>query len=89
QEIFAEQFTVTEKVDLLLKMTNQGRSVSLGRLFLGMRSRQEIVCTFLAVLELIKLNRLTARQDEHFDEIVIEQTDENSWEPVLEEEESL
>jgi len=89
QEIFAEQFTVTEKVDVLLKMTNQGRSVSLGRLFLGMRSRQEIVCTFLAVLELIKLNRLTARQDSHFDEIVIEQTSEEDWEPVLEEDESL
>ncbi len=88
-EIFSEQFTVTEKVDVLLKMTGQGRSVSLGRLFLGMRSRQEIVCTFLAVLELIKLNRLTARQDSHFEEIVIEQTDENDLEPVLNEDEEL
>lgn len=87
QEIFAEQFTVTEKVDVLLKMTGQGRSVSLGRVFLGMRSRQEIVCTFLAVLELIKLNRLTARQDSHFEEIVIEQIGET--EPELKEDEEL
>ncbi len=86
-EIFSEQFTVTEKVDVLLKMTGKGRSVSLGRLFLGMRSRQEIVCTFLAVLELIKLNRLAARQDGHFEEIVIEQVEGNEPESVLKEDE--
>ena len=89
QEIFAEQFTVAEKVDVLLAMTTKGKSVSLGRIFLGMRSRQEIVCTFLAVLELIKLNRLSARQDSHFEEIVVEQVDTNDLEPVLKEDEEL
>jgi len=87
QEIFAEQFTVAEKVDALLKMTGNGRSISLGRIFMGMRSRQEIVCTFLAVLELIKLNRLAARQDSHFEEIVIEQVEGDDPEPVLKEDE--
>jgi segregation and condensation protein A len=72
-EIFAEQFTVSEKVDYLLEVTKNGKPFTLGRLFCGMRSRHEIVCTFLAVLELIKLNRLCARQNSHFDEIVIEQ----------------
>jgi segregation and condensation protein A len=76
QEIFAEQFTVADKVDLLLEATSKGKKLTLGRLFRNMRSRQEIVCTFLAVLELIKLNRLAARQDNHFDEIVIEQIEE-------------
>lgn len=78
QEIFAEQYTVAEKVDELLDRTDAGKKISLGRLFIGMRSRQEIVCTFLAVLELIKLNRLAAWQDRHFEEIVIEQVDEVS-----------
>ena len=87
QEIFAEQFTVAEKVDSLLELTRSGKTISLGRIFRGMRSRQEIVCTFLAVLELIKLNRLAARQDSHFEEIVIEQTGE--LEPVLKEDEEL
>jgi segregation and condensation protein A len=86
QEIFAEQFTVAEKVDSLLQMTQKGKTVSLGRVFLGMRSRQEIVCTFLAVLELIKLNRLKARQDTHFDEIVIEQCEETGESRSLPEE---
>ena len=88
-EIFAEQFTVSEKVDYLLEATKNGKPLTLGRLFRGMRSRHEIVCTFLAVLELIKLNRLAARQDNHFDEIVIEQVEGGEPEPVLQEEESV
>jgi len=77
QEIFAEQYTVGEKVDDLLARTHGGKTISLSRLFVDMRSRQEIVCVFLAVLELIKLNRLAARQDGHFEEIVIEQIEES------------
>ena len=77
QEIFAEEYTVGDKIDDLLRRTDNGQKISLGRLFVGMRSRQEIVCTFLAVLELIKLNRLAARQDSHFEEIVIEQVEES------------
>jgi segregation and condensation protein A len=86
-EIFAEQFTVSEKVDYLLETTKNGKPLTLGRLFRSMRSRQEIVCTFLAVLELMKLNRLAARQDNHFGEIVIEQVDGDAPEPVLQENE--
>jgi segregation and condensation protein A len=88
-EIFAEQFTVSEKVDHLLKLTQNGKPLTLGRLFRDMRSRQEIVCTFLAVLELMKLNRLAARQADHFGEIVIEQIEGDMPEPVLQEEESV
>lgn len=84
-EIFAEQYTVSEKVDYLLELTRNGKPLTLGRLFRGMRSRHEIVCTFLAVLELIKLNRLAARQDNHFDEIVIEQVEGGEPEPTLQE----
>ena len=76
QEIFAEQYTVADKLDVLINLTKSGKTLSLGRVFLGMRSRQEIVCTFLALLELIKLNKLQAKQDSHFDEIVIERVDE-------------
>lgn len=87
-EIFAEQFTVSDKVDYLLDATKAGKPLTLGRLFRGMRSRQEIVCTFLAMLELMKMNRLAARQTDHFGEIVIEQIEGNIHEPVLQEEET-
>jgi len=76
---------VGEKVDDLLKRTRGGKTISLGRLFFGMRSRQEIVCVFLAMLELIKINRLVARQDSHFEEIVIEQVDGGDQDTVFEE----
>jgi len=78
QEIFGDQFSVAEKVDELIAQTRNGGSVSLGALFRGMRSRHEIVCTFLAVLELIKLNRLAARQDSHFEDIMIEALEEET-----------
>lgn len=52
-----------------LKITKR---LSITDLFTGMVSRQEIVCTFLAVLELIKLNRIAAVQDDHFGEIMVE-----------------
>jgi segregation and condensation protein A len=39
-EIFAEQFTGSEKVDYLLETTKNGKPLTLGRLFRGMRSRQ-------------------------------------------------
>ena len=35
-------------------------------LFAEMASRHEIVCTFLAILELIRLRQLAARQDQAF-----------------------
>lgn len=86
-EIFAEQYTVADKVDTLLEATSKGQKLTIGRLFRNMRSRHEIVCTFLAMLELIKLNRLAARQDNHFDEIVIEQIEgADEPEPEVEEE---
>lgn len=74
-EIFTERYTVAEKVDAVLDLTRDGRKVEITRLFSGMKSRQEIICTFLAVLELIKLNELTVRQDEHFSEIVVQRAD--------------
>jgi segregation and condensation protein A len=45
--------------------------VSFSSLFEKAASRNEIVCTFLAVLELIRLRQLMAQQDGDFGEIVI------------------
>jgi segregation and condensation protein A len=72
QEIFAEQYTVSQKVSYIIENLKIAKRLSITDLFTGMVSRQEIVCTFLAVLELIKLNRIAAVQDDHFGEIVVE-----------------
>jgi segregation and condensation protein A len=72
QEIFAEEHTVGQKVTYIVENLKIAKRLSITDLFTGMRSRQEIVCTFLAVLELIKLNRIAAVQDDHFGDIVVE-----------------
>jgi segregation and condensation protein A len=72
QEIFAEEHTVSQKITYIVENLKIAKRLSITDLFTGMRSRQEIVCTFLAVLELIKLNRIAAVQDDHFGDIVVE-----------------
>ena len=72
EEIFAEEFTVSQKVTYIVETIKAVRRLCITDLFLGMKSRQEIVCTFLAVLELMKLNRIAAVQDDQFGDIYVE-----------------
>lgn len=72
QEIFAEEYTVGEKVSYITETLKVAKRLSITDLFGGMVSRQEIVCTFLAVLELMKLNRIAAVQEGVFGQIVVE-----------------
>ena len=75
-EIFTEQYTVAQKIDELIERLTVEDSISVTALFRGMRSRQEVVCTFLAVLELIRLRQLRVRQREAFEEIVVERVED-------------
>jgi segregation and condensation protein A len=75
RDIFSERFTVAEKLDFLLELLRREPRLSMHRIFGGMRSRQEIVVTFLAMLELIRLKQVAARQARPFDEIMIERTE--------------
>ena len=72
REIFAERFTVAEKIELLGDRLRREKRFSISRMFEGMRSRNEIACTFLALLELIRLNQARAVQQETYGEIMIE-----------------
>jgi len=71
-EIFAENFTVGEKIDHLMAVTSGGVPVRFEECFVSAASRTEIVVTFLAMLELIRLKQLRVRQDANFGEIWIE-----------------
>ena len=71
REIFEENFTVADKIDLILKMTSPGVSLKFAELFTDAASRGEIVITFLALLELIRLKQLRCVQLEAFGEIEI------------------
>jgi segregation and condensation protein A len=69
REIFEENFTVSDKIDLIMKMTAAGMALRFSELFATVASRTEIVVTFLALLELVRLKQVRARQSEQFGEI--------------------
>lgn len=71
REIFEEHFTVGDKIDLIMKMTTPEVPLAFTELFSGVASRQEIVVTFLALLELIRMKQFRAEQSEEFGEILL------------------
>src|SRR6188508_769211 len=71
REIFGEHFTVSEKIDSILRQVAGGVPLKFSELFAQMASRVEIVVTFLALLELIRLKQVRAMQPNPFDEIEI------------------
>ena len=71
QEIFGEHFTVSDKIDIILRRIAEGAKLKFSELFGDIASRVEIVVTFLALLELIRLKQVRATQANPFDEIEI------------------
>ena len=71
REIFGEHFTVSDKIDTILRRVADGASVRFSELFGEIASRVEIVVTFLALLELIRLKQVRAIQPNPFEEIEI------------------
>jgi segregation and condensation protein A len=71
-DVILEKITVREKMTLLLdKLHSQGR-VLFEALFDDVKSRMEVVVTFLAMLELVKVRAIRIFQDESAGPIVIE-----------------
>ena len=71
REIYEDKWTVSEKIEHLMRVLSERTGVRFSELFEGVTSRSEVVVTFLAVLELIRLKQLTALQHEPFGEIEI------------------
>ena len=72
-EIYDERFTVVDKIEYVLGALRQRGKAGFASLFEKAASRNEIVCTFLAILELIRLRQVVAHQEGAFGEIVIAQ----------------
>jgi segregation and condensation protein A len=71
RDIFEDKWTVSEKIEHLMRVLSERPGVRFSELFEGVTSRSEVVVTFLAVLELIRLKQLAAVQREPFGEIEI------------------
>ncbi|HUC86044.1 MAG TPA: segregation/condensation protein A [Candidatus Acidoferrales bacterium] len=73
REIYEDKWTVSEKIELVRRLMAERSSVKFSELFEQAANRAEVVCTFLALLELIRLKQLTCVQREPFAEIEISQ----------------
>lgn len=76
-EIIAEEYTVEQKIhDILHRLLDESK-VSLSQLFRKARSKIEMVVTFLAILELIRLKEIKAVQKRTFEDIEILRNKDN------------
>jgi segregation and condensation protein A len=71
RDIFEDKWTVSEKIEMLVKVVGPRAEVRFSELFESATSRSEVVVTFLALLELIRLRRLATAQPDPFGEIFI------------------
>jgi segregation and condensation protein A len=72
REIFEDKWTVSEKMEFVITTITARGGVKFSELFATAANRSEVVCTFLALLELIRLKQLSCEQPEPFDEIIID-----------------
>ena len=71
RDVFEDKWTVSEKIEHLMKAITERARLKFSELFAGAMSRTEVVVTFLALLELIRMKQLVAVQAEPFGEIEI------------------
>lgn len=76
KEIKKEEFTVEQKVCTIKDTLMSRNKINFSELFLDTSSRDEIITTFLAMLELIKIQFIKISQDDLFSDIQIERTGE-------------
>ncbi|MDW8308227.1 MAG: segregation/condensation protein A [Verrucomicrobiales bacterium] len=69
RDIFEDRWTVSDKIGHILRVLAERGRALFSELFAGAASRTEVVVTFLALLELIRLKQVTAHQPEEFGEI--------------------
>lgn len=71
REIYEDKWTVSEKIEYIVRVLTARAVVKFSELFEDATSRSEVVCTFLALLELIRLKQLACTQTAEFAEIEI------------------
>lgn len=74
-EIVDDRFTVSDKIDHLLALVAPGHSIPFTSLFEKATSKHEMIVTFLAVLELMKLNFFRVRQEVILGEIELQRNE--------------
>jgi len=70
-EIFPQEFTVADKIEVILESLRTRGRLAFTDLFNDMATRYEIVTTFLALLELIRLRQVDVVQKGEFGDIFL------------------
>jgi segregation and condensation protein A len=71
-----EPVTVGQMIDFLKRrLLMEDRPISLRRLLHNTRSERALICTFLAMLELVRLQAILLRQPAQFGDILVKKTD--------------
>ncbi|MDP2927964.1 MAG: segregation/condensation protein A [Candidatus Omnitrophota bacterium] len=76
-EVIKDQYTVEQKVHDILHLLLVQTKIKFSELFAKTKSKMEIIVIFLAILELVKMNEIIARQDAEFQDIIISRNKEN------------
>lgn len=76
-EVIKDEFTIEQKVHDILHLLLEVESIQLSALFKRAKSKIEIIVTFLAILELIRVKEIAARQKGPFEEIEVARNKEN------------
>ncbi len=76
-------WTVPDKIDMILRLTQRSETVAFSKLFHRHSARGEIIVTFLALLELLRLRQVMVYQSGAFSEIVLKQIPEGVADVVL------
>lgn len=63
-DIVDDRFTVADKIEFLLGHFRPGQALNFDALFHSATTKSEVIVTFLAVLELMKLNQFVVRQND-------------------------
>lgn len=71
KEIQKEKFTVSQKISTIKDSLMVRKKVYFSELFSSSISREEVVTTFMALLELLKLQEICVKQQENFADIEI------------------
>ncbi len=71
REIEADTFTVSEKIEFVLKVLPEADPLRFEELFEGQHTKGEVVATFLALLELVRLRHVLVAQEGPFGEIML------------------
>ncbi len=71
-----ETVTVAQMIDFVKRrLLLEDKPISLRRMLQNTKSERAIICTFLAMLELVRLQAILLRQADHFGDILVKKSD--------------